>query len=63
VNWRTPNNGGLGTLEWKFTLFGGYSLWAPKMPNQLCESEHLFCDCAYAYFGMTNVSFARLAFR
>jgi hypothetical protein len=63
VNWRTPNNAGLGTLGRKFTSFNGYGLWVPKMPNRLCESEHLFCDCAYRIHGMMNVSFARLAFR
>jgi hypothetical protein len=47
ANWRTPNDAGLGTLGQKFMLFNGYGLWAPKMPNRLCESEHLFRDCAY----------------
>ncbi len=47
ANRRTPNDAGLGTLGWKFTSFNGYGLWAPKMPNRLCESEHLFRDCAY----------------
>ncbi len=47
ANWCTPNNAGLGTLGQKFASFSGYGLWVPKMPNQLCESEHLFRDCAY----------------
>jgi hypothetical protein len=47
TNLRTPNNAGLGALGRNFALFSGYGLWVPKMPNQLCESEHLFCNCAY----------------
>jgi hypothetical protein len=47
ANRRTPNNAGLGVLGRKVALFSGYGLWAPKMPNQLCESEHLFCNCMY----------------
>ncbi len=47
ANRRTPNNAGLGTFGRKFALFSGYGLWAPKMPNRLCESEHPCRDCAY----------------
>jgi hypothetical protein len=47
ANPRTPNNAGLGALGQKFASFSGYSLWVPKMPNQLCESEHLFRDWAH----------------
>jgi hypothetical protein len=43
----TPNNAGLGALGQKFASFSRYGLWAPKMPNRLCESKHLFYDCAY----------------
>jgi hypothetical protein len=47
VNWRTPNNADLGALRHKFASFSRYGLWVPKMPNRLCESEHLCRDCAY----------------
>jgi hypothetical protein len=63
VDRHTPNDAGLGALGRKFALFSGYGLWAPKMPNQLCESEHLFRDCAYRIHSETNISFACLAFR
>jgi hypothetical protein len=43
----TPINASLAALGWKSTSFSGYSLWAPKMPNQQCESKHLTRDCAY----------------
>ncbi len=41
ANRRTSNDAGLGTLGRKFSSFNGYGLWAPKMPNRLCESEHV----------------------
>ena len=45
ANQRTPNDAGLGALGRKFASFSGYSLWAPKMPNRKCESEHSFAMC------------------
>ena len=37
ANQRTPNDEGLGALGRKLASFNGYSLWAPTMPNRLCE--------------------------
>ena len=37
INKRTPNDNALGALGRKFASFNGYSLWAPKLPNRLCE--------------------------
>jgi hypothetical protein len=43
ANQRTPNDTGLGALGRKFASFSGYSLWAPKMPNRVCEYD-ICCD-------------------
>lgn len=44
-NEKTPDDYGLGALGRKFASFSGYRLWAPKMPNRVCESYYLLSYC------------------